>query len=349
MAPGSPLLAAIVALVAGPGPAAGPPGSTGPPPATEAGAGPARPRLRTGPDTLVLEDDAGRTVRFDRPPGRIVSLAPAFTEILFALGAGDRLVGRTKYGVHPRRARRIPSVGEGVRPSLEMIVDREPDAVLLFAGAENRKSLHRLAGMGIPTLALEHDGFGDLYRNLERLGRLTGRSREARRLAEGIRCRLHRVSRWVADLPRRRVYYEVWADPPITIGEGSYLDSLLSVAGATNVFGDMESPSPRVGLEAIVAREPELILVPAEETGRDAPPPSERPGWEVLEAVREGRVRVVDGDLVHRLGPRLGEAARVLARTVHPGLASGSGLAFDGCAAAPGAVEVGGGTAAPGG
>jgi iron complex transport system substrate-binding protein len=108
----------------------------------------------------------------------------------------------------------------------------------------------------------------------------------------------------------------------MTVGAGSYLDSLLAVAGAVNVFGDLEKPSPRVGLEAIAAREPDLILLSSgEEAG--GPPPAERPGWEVLEAVREGRVRRVDADLVHRLGPRIGEAARSLARVVHPELAHG--------------------------
>lgn len=273
-----------------------------------------------GRDTLTLRDDLGRRVRLEAPPERIVSLVPAFTEILFAVGAGGRLAGRTRYGVHPREARRVPSVGEGVRPSLEMVVAREPDLVLLYAGAENRSAAEQLEGLGVPALALEHDGIGDLFRNLALLGRLTGREEPARRLKERLRCQLETVGGVASEPEPRRVYYEVWADPPMTVGAGSYLDSLLAVAGGVNVFGDLEAPSPRVGLEAVTARRPDLVLVSRRGAGSGAAPVAGRPGWDVLEAVREGRVREVDGDLVHRLGPRLGEAAAALAATLHPEL-----------------------------
>ena len=273
-------------------------------------------------DTVVLEDDLGRTVRLDGPARRIVSLVPAATEILFALGAGERVVGRTRYGTHPPEAAEVPSVGPGMRPSLEMVTSREPDAVVLYAGAGNRTTVDRLESLGVATLALRHDGFADLYRNLRRLGRVTGREEAARELEADIRCRLEAVASATRGAPRRRVYYEVWSDPPITVGSGSYLDSLLSVAGARNVFRELEAPSPQVGLESVVARDPDLVLVPRR-SGEEAPtPPSRRPGWDALEAVREGRVREVDGDLVHRLGPRVGEAAAVLARAIHPGLAA---------------------------
>lgn len=273
-------------------------------------------------DTLVLEDDLGRTVRLAGPPERIVSLVPAATEILFALGAGPRVVGRTRYGTRPPAAADVPSVGPGMRPSLEMVMDRQPDAVVLYAGAANRSTVDRLESLGVATLALRHDTFGDLYRNVGRLGRLTGREAEARDLANAVRCRLGAVGAVTGAAPIRRVYYEVWSDPPVTVGSGSYLDSLLSVAGARNVFGELDAPSPRVSLESVVSRKPELVVVPRR-SGEDVPtPPSRRPGWDALDAVREGRVREVDGDLVHRLGPRIGEGAAALARTVHPELAA---------------------------
>lgn len=271
-------------------------------------------------DSLVLRDDLGREVRLAAPPRRIVSLVPAFTEIVFALGAGDRLVGRTRYGVHPPEARDVPSVGQGVRPSIEAVVAREPELVLLFAGAENRSTADRFADLGVPALALEHNGVDDLFDNLELLGRLTGRRGAAGRLARRLRCRLGAVARVTSRAEPRRVYYEVWGDPPVTVGAGSYLDSLVAVAGGVNVFGELEAPSPRVSLEAISARRPEVVIVPRREGGGASPPLRERPGWGALEAVRLGRVRQIDGDLVHRLGPRLGEAAAELAAALHPEL-----------------------------
>ena len=270
-------------------------------------------------DSLVLRDDLGRTVRLPGPPDRIVSLVPAATELLFALDAGDRLVGRTRYGVHPPAAREVPSVGQGIRPSLELVLERRPGLVLLFAGPETRGTADRLEELGVPTLALRHNSFSDLRRNVRRLGRLTGRERAAGELLGTIRCRLRRVAGAVRGRPRPRVYYEVWSDPPVTVGRGSYLDSLLSVAGARNVFGDLRAPSPRVGLEAVAARDPDLVLVPRRGGGDGGPRPARRPGWDVVPAVREGRVRTVDGDLVHRLGPRVGQAAGALATVIHPG------------------------------
>lgn len=290
-----------------------------------------------GADSIVLRDDLGRTVRLSGPPERIVSLVPAATELLFALDAGDRLVGRTRYGVHPSAARAVPSVGQGIRPSLELVLERRPDLVLLFAGPETRGTADRLEELGVPALALRHNTFADLRRNVRRLGRLTGRERTAGGLLEGVRCRLRRVAAAVRASPRPRVYYEVWSDPPVTVGRGSYLDSLLRVAGARNVFGDLRAPSPRVGLEAVAARDPDLVLVPRRGGDDGEPRPARRPGWDVVPAVREGRVRTVDGDLVHRLGPRVGEAARALAKVIHPGRAAAlRALELERCAAASG-------------
>lgn len=285
-------------------------------------------------DTVVVMDDRGRELLLHEPPERIVSLIPAVTELLFALDAGDRLVGRTRYGTRPSGARGVPSVGEGVRPSLEAVLARAPDLVVLFHGVGNRRVLDRLEELGVPVLAVRHDGFADLERNVERLGAITGRDEEARVLSHVITCQLESVARTVDARPRLRVYYEVWGDPPVTVGGGSYLDSLIAVAGGRNVFGDLEAASPTVGLEAIVARQPEVVVRDGSRPG-GAPPPDERPGWDALAAVRSGDVRTVDGELVHRLGPRVGRAAAVLAATLHPELADA--LAWPGVASACGA------------
>lgn len=301
------LAAAVLALAVVPAPGSKTPGA---------------PAVAASPDSIVIRDDAGRTVRFAAPPERVVSLVPAVTEILFALGAGDRLVGRTRYGVQPSAARGVPSVGEGMRPSLEAIVARSPEVVILYAGVGNRGALGRLEELGVRVLAVRHDGFPDLERNVERLGRLTGTEEAADALLREIDCELEAVARLTAGRPPVRVYYEVWADPPVTIGRGSYLDSLVTLAGGHNVFAELEAPSPTVGLEAIVAREPDVIVRAADRRG-GAPPPDDRPGWHVLDAVREDRVRTVDGELVHRLGPRVGRAAAELAATLRPELRSG--------------------------
>lgn len=300
--------AALIAVTAGAALAAGPAA------APAAGASP------LAPDTVRIPDDRGDTLVLSGPADRVVSLIPAATEILFAVGAGDRVVGRTRYGTHPPAARDVPSVGEGMRPSAEAVLARRPDAVVVYAGQGNRGSIRRFEELGIPVLPLVHNTVPELTRNIRRLGRLTGRGAAADSLAREIRRRLARVAEVVGDRDRIPVYYDVWSEPPRTIGAGSYLDSLVTLAGGRNVFGDQQSPSPQVSLESVAKRSPELILFPRGAGSEARTPPAGRPGWENVGAVRRDAVRPVDGELLHRLGPRIGEAAAHLAVVLHPSL-----------------------------
>ena len=279
---------------------------------------PAPRAYRPPADTISVTDDEGVTLRFEAPPRRIVSLVPAATEILFALDVGDRLVGRTRFDAHPREVRDVPSVGDGVRPSVEMIVARQPDLVILFSGPDSRSAADALRRVGIPVLAVHHNTLEDLHENMRRLGRVAGREAEAAALSSRVEGDLLRIRQVTEQLPRRSVYYDAWWHPPITIGGGSYLDSLITLAGGHNVFGDLDSPSPLVSLESIAAREPEIILFPVHRGVEGRAPIQDRPGWEVLRAVREDLVREFDGELVVRLGPGIGAAVRELAAAIHP-------------------------------
>ncbi len=276
------------------------------------------PASRPVADTVSLIDDEGGELRITSPPRRIVSLVPAATELLFALGAGGDLAGRTRFDNQPPEALRVPSVGDGVRPSVEVILSRRPDLVILFAGPDSRAASDALRRIGVPVLALRHNTLADLRLNIRRLGRITGRQGVADRLLEEIRDAMDRIRLATRDLPQRSVYYDAWWHPPITIGAGSYLDSLITLVGGRNVFGDLAAPSPQVSLEAIAARDPEIILYPVHEGSLERAPISDRPGWEVLSAVRQGRIRVFDGEVVVRLGPRVGDAAAALAAAIHP-------------------------------
>jgi ABC-type Fe3+-hydroxamate transport system substrate-binding protein len=251
------------------------------------------------------------------PPARIVSLIPAATEIVFALGGGERLVGRTRWGVHPPEASAVADVGDGIRPSIEAIVARDPDLVIAFDGLDNEGLANRLDDLGIRTLRLRHNTLADLERNIRLIGDAIGCPLSARVVNERISGQLATAS---PDAPRGeaiRVYYDVWADPPMTIGRGSFLDSLITLAGGRNVFGDLGAPSPEVGLEAIVHRDPEIVLHPVSTSPASLPiSPVERPGWRAVKAVADGRVRKVDADLLGRLGPRIGESVRHLAEAI---------------------------------
>ena len=266
-------------------------------------------------------DDAGAGEEVvDRRARRVVSLIPAATEILFALGAGNRLVGRTRWGVHPPEAVGVPDVGDGIRPSLEAVIARSPDLVVLFEGPDNEGVAARLADLGVASLSLRHNSLADLRRNVVALGEAVGCPAAAAALDARIAADLGAVAEATRGVDRVRVYYDVWADPPMTIGRGSFLDSLIALAGGRNVFGHLERPSPRVGLEAIVAGDPDVIVRPIRADAVDDAPLGERAGWETIRAVATNRIVYIDADLLGRLGPRVGEAALGLAAALHPEL-----------------------------
>lgn len=268
---------------------------------------------------VVIQDDSGRIVELDAHPGRIVSLVPVATEIIFSLGEGSRLVGRSRFDDYPPEVGRIPDVGDAIRPSVEAVLQRRPDLVILVGGSDNADAVREVERLGVPYLVLLFNSLENLQTNVSRLGQVVARPEEAADLWAGIERDLDEVSRAVAGKPRPAVYYDVGYPPAFTVGAGSYLNALVALAGGRNVFGDLAAPSPRVSLEAIVNRDPDVIVHPV---ARGAPSTHTslraRPGWDNLRAVRSGAVVPVPADIVHRLGPRVGLAARLLAVALHP-------------------------------
>ncbi|HXF95090.1 MAG TPA: helical backbone metal receptor [Gemmatimonadales bacterium] len=257
---------------------------------------------------VSVTDDAGRVIRLAAPARRIVSLLPSFTELLFAIGAGDRLVGRTTWCDWPPRVRAVPSVGEGLPPNVEAVAARRPDLVVLYRAAPNAAAARRLEALGIPTLLLDLNRLSDLGPAARRLGTLTGRSAAA----DSVARRLDSLAHAPAPPPRRSLAFVVWDNPPIVIGAGSYLDRLAALAGARNVFHDIAAASAQVSLETIAERDPDLVAIPSA-TG-SVPEFTRRREWRAIRAVREGRVLVLRGSLFGRPGPRAPEAVQQLAR-----------------------------------
>lgn len=275
------------------------------------------------PAQIVIEDDLGRSVSFDHPPCRIVSLIPAATEIVFALGAEACLVGRSMYDDHPAGVASIPDVGQAIGADVEKVIVRRPDLVLLIAGSDNARTVEQFERLGIPSLVFRLNRLPDLRATINRLGRVLGLKTRADSLWGSIAAELDSVRQRTADLGTPTVYYDIAYPPAITIGAGSYLSTLIVIAGGRNVFHDVSSPSPTVTLEAIVLRDPEIIVYPVSKVWGGAASPTDRPLWTGLSAVINGQVREVDADLLHRLGPRIGQAARHLAEALHPELAAG--------------------------
>lgn len=259
-------------------------------------------------------DDWGRTVALAAPARRIVSLAPATTELVFALGLGDRLVGRTRWCDYPPGALRVPDVGDGMGPNVEAVAARAPDLVLLYASPANRAAAERLAALGIPVAVLALDRAADLRRAALLIGALAGAAGVADSLVAAFDSLHEEVVREGARRsgPRPKVYVDVWPDPPMTVGRGSYLQEEVEAAGGLNVFDDVRASSATVSIEAIAQRDPDVILELRTDTTR-APDLAARPGWRAVRAAREGRILVLDGTLYGRPTLRMSLAERDLA------------------------------------
>ena len=272
-------------------------------------------RAKEATRAASVVDDYGRTVRLTSPPRRIVSLNPATTELLFALGAGPHVVGRTQYDFWPDSARLVPSVGAGMRPNLEAVLGRQPDLVVMYASGDDRGAADRLTASGVTTVAFRIDKIRDFARVTMELGRLLGDTVRARNVVDSVTNTLDRVRRATGPLPRPKVFLHAWEKPLMTIGGGSFLSELVAIAGGRNIYDSLPSPSPVVTLEDVLRRNPDIILVSPVE--RQTLLTSKR--WQALPAVRAGRVVAYDTNVVERPSVKLGEAAVSLAHILHPG------------------------------
>lgn len=271
---------------------------------------------RGEPERTALTDDFGDTVVVRGTPKRVVSLNPATTEIAFAIGAGNRLVGRTHWDLYPAAASAVPDLGSGIRPSVEAVLGARPDLVLLYASDDNRPAAIRLRAAGVNTLSLKIDHIRDFHRAVRLMGLLLDDSAGAEIVSDSVARTLERVRNATASLPKPAVFWHIWDAPLITIGGGSYMDELITIAGGRNVYGDVAAASPTVGIEDVLQKNPRYIITGPEGAAKIKADPR----WSVAPAVKEGRVLVVDTAVVGRPAVRLGEAAVALASLLHPGV-----------------------------
>jgi iron complex transport system substrate-binding protein len=268
------------------------------------------------PAAILVTDDAGREVRLQVPARRVVSLVPAATEVLLALGAADRIVARSDYDSDPRVAH-LPSVGGGLTPSIEWIAAAKPDLVIAWPDDRARSVLSRLANVGIPIYAARIDGIEDTDRTTRNVGKLVGEPLRADSINAAARDTVRAVQQRVAGLPRTNVLYLIELDPPMSARPGTFIDEIINIAGGRNIFPEAKSGAQQVSLEEIMRRNPDHILVSVFGFSGDEPL-SQRPGWRDVNAVRQGRVTVLDANVFNRPGPGISANASALARILHP-------------------------------
>jgi iron complex transport system substrate-binding protein len=274
--------------------------------------------------TLTVIDGLGRAITLDQPAQRIVSLAPSNTEILFAIGAGDQVVGRDELSDYPEAAKNVTDIGPAFEAlNTELIVSLEPDLVLA-AEINTPEQVKQLEDLGLTVYYLKNPlTLEEMYGNLEIVAQLTGHRGETATLIESLQARVSAVDEKISPLNSRpSVFYELDAtDPakPFTAGKGTFITQLIDRAGGHNIASDLEG-YPQLSLEQVVAADPAFIILGDARYGVTPESIAQRPGWENLSAVKSGNIFPFNDDLVSRPGPRLVDALEELAKLLRPEL-----------------------------
>ena len=267
---------------------------------------------------VAVRDMEGRELVFAAPPRRIVSLVPSATEIIFAIGGEDRLVGRTDFCDYPAAARAKTSVGGMINPNLETLVTLKPDLVLATNSGNREETFKQLTRLGIPVYLVGADRIAEVKDVARRLGALTGRDAAVVPLLDRIDRRVAMIRDAVKAHGRPRVLYVLWPDPLIVPGRAALVTELIDIAGGESITAADAEQYPRYSLEAAVAKAPDIIVL-ANHGSRSGPIAIDR--WQrltSLPAIKSGRVHSVDGNLMHRYGPRVLDGLDQLARAIHP-------------------------------
>jgi iron complex transport system substrate-binding protein len=279
---------------------------------------------QSGQGTITIIDDAGRQIHLNNAPTRIVSHVPSITETIFALNLGDKLVADDDYSDYPEAAKTKPKIGGYFTPNIEEIVAMKPDLVL--TDGEVPELITKLDSLGIPIAVINPKDINGILTDIDLLGNITGSQKEAEELTSEMRMRIDAVMKKVVPLSYLPSVFYVYdaTDPtkPWTAGPGSFVDSLITMAGGHNVAATASGPWIQFNMEELVNANPDIILVDASH-GTAAISPTqieELPGWQDLKAAKDNQIYIIDGDLVNRSGPRIVEGLEEIASILHPGL-----------------------------
>jgi iron complex transport system substrate-binding protein len=271
---------------------------------------------------MTVTDDRGRVVTIDKAPQRIVSLAPSNTEILFALGLGDRVVAVSDFSDYPSQAKEKPNVGVYPAPNMEQLVDLSTDLVLA-AEIQTGEVILQLEERGFPVFVLAPQTIDELLESIALVGEITGQRGEASQLVAEMQDRINAVTEQTDSLPqgqRPRVFYIVWHDPLMAPGSGTFQDDLIRKAGGINIARDIDGWAT-ISLEAVIQANPEVMIASVSYSSDDTLTfqyIQTELRLSDADARQNDRVYGIDGDIISRAGPRVIQALELLARMIHP-------------------------------
>jgi iron complex transport system substrate-binding protein len=273
----------------------------------------------SSPATHPFKDEVGREVTFPFPPKRIVSLAPNITEILFTLGIDEEIVGVSIHCNFPEKAKDKIQVGSYISLDFERVVSLKPDLVIATGAGNTRDMVERLGKLGFPTYVIFPKNFNDILQSIAHLGQVVDREKEATAVIQDMKRRRQKMVELTHGLPRPKVFLQIGEAPIVTVGKGSFGDDLIHLAGGENVSGNEKEMYPRLGMEEILKRSPEVILISSMNPKGDYRRIlQEWAHWKMIPAVKNGRIHLIDSDLIDRPSPRIINGLEEVARMLHP-------------------------------
>lgn len=262
-----------------------------------------------------ITDGYGREIELEKPAEKIISLAPSMTETIFALGAGDRLVGVTTYCNYPEEAKEIDQVGDFEGPNLESVIEKNPDVVVALAMGDDEKS--KLEDAGITVFLQDPQNLDEVFDNIKKIGTILGLQEEAESLTSNMISKKDSIVETVSNYDSKKVFYEVWSEPLMTAGPGSILDEMINLSNGENIAYDAESLYPEYSLELLIERNPEVYLT-ADDGFKTVEDIKNREGYENITAIKENNIYMLHPDIVSRTGPRIIEGLEMIAQAIHP-------------------------------
>jgi iron complex transport system substrate-binding protein len=270
------------------------------------------------PAPIQVTDDLGKALTLNAAPQKIISLAPSVTEILFAIGAGSRVVGVQDFSTYPPEAASLPKVG-GFPLNYELIASLQPD-LCIGADITSADDIAKLEGLGVKVMVVNRTDLEGIFTNVELVGKAVGAEKAANELAASLRAELKALQeRLKSATTRPRVFVEL-DETLYTVAPGSFIHPLIEMAGGANIAADSTNPYPQFSAEQVIAKDPEVILLTDAAYGVTADQVKARPGWDAITAVKNGAVYPMDGDIISRPGPRILDGLKALAALIHPEL-----------------------------
>jgi len=271
----------------------------------------------SAPETF--KDEVGREVTLSFPPKRIISLAPNITEILFSLGLDEEIVGVSIHCNFPEKAKTKVQVGSYISLDFEKIVSLKPDLIIATGAGNTRDMVERLGKLGFPTYVIFPKNFSDVLRSIGHISQVVDREEEGMGIIQGMKRRRQRVVEVTQGLPRPKVFLQIGEAPIVTVGKNSFGDDLIHLAGGENIAGKEKEMYPRLGMEEILKRSPEVIIISSMNPKGDYQKIlQEWSRWKTIPAVKNGRIYLIDSDLVDRPSPRIIEGLEEITRILHP-------------------------------